>query len=215
MPPVAPPLPPAPAPPPPQASEVRFEPDEADVALFRLSAGLPVGGVGPRAYQQSWYPLYDPICEGPCTTNLAPGAYKLALSKGGRVVPVRGPVFLDGPATLRAEYVDRSALRTAGLIIGVGGAVAGFVMVVASAQNGAVCDINGICISTGTTNTTLLVTGVSVLVASAVVGSILTFQGDSARVTVEPLAPAGHASREEGLMAHYATPQGAVVALHF
>ena len=61
-------------------------------------------------------------------------------------------------------------------------------MVVASAQNGAVCDVNGICVSNGTTNAPLLATGVSLLVASVVIGSILTFQGDGARITVEPLA---------------------------
>jgi hypothetical protein len=213
---VAPATPPPPAPPPPPRapSEVRFEPDEADVALFRTSTAVPVAGVAPRAYP-GWYPLYDPICEGPCTTHLAPGAYRLGLSKGGRIVPVRGPVVIDGPATLHGVYVDRSGLRATGLIVGVAGAVGGFVMVIASARNGAVCDINGICVSNGTTNTPLLVTGVSVLAASVVIGSILTFQGDGAHITVEPLAATGHAAREEGLAARYATPQGGAVALHF
>ena len=192
---------------------MRFEPDETDVALFRLSNALPVQGVPTQPYG-TWYSLYDPICQGPCATRLPPGAYRLALSKGGRVVPVRGPVILNGPAILRGEYVDRSILRAAGLIIGVAGAVGGFIMVVASAQNGAVCNINGICVSNGTTDTPLLVTGVSVLVVSAVVGSVLTFQGDGARITVEPLVLPGHASREGALTA-LGSPQGAALALHF
>ncbi len=208
---------PAPAvmqPPPAPPSEVRFEPEETDVALFRLGAAVPTGEVPPHPYG-SWFALYDPICQGPCSTRLVPGTYRFALSKGGRVVPVRGPIVLDGPATLHGEYVDRSVLRAAGLVIGVAGAVGGFVMVVASAQNGAACDVNGFCISNGTTNVPLLATGVSLLVVSAVVGSVLTFQGDSARITVEPLALPGHASREGALTALAGTPQGAALALHF
>ncbi len=192
---------------------MRFEPDETDVALFRLTTAMPVPGVPTQPFG-AWYSLYDPVCQGPCSTRLEPGAYRLALSKGGRVVPVHGPVILNGPATLRGEYIDRSAVRAAGLIVGVAGAVGGFIMVVASAQNGAVCDINGICVSNGTTNVPLLATGVSVLLVSAVVGSILTFQGDGARITVEPLVLPGHASREGGLTA-LGTPQGAALALHF
>src|SRR5580698_8748625 len=68
-----PPFPPPPVPPPP--SEVRFEPDEPDVALYRLGSALPVPGA-PTPFV-TWYSLYDPICQGPCTTRLAPGAYRL------------------------------------------------------------------------------------------------------------------------------------------
>jgi hypothetical protein len=192
---------------------VRFEPEETDIALFRLTTAVPVPGVPTHPFG-GWYTLYDPICEGPCTTQLTPGAHRLALSKGGRVVPVRGPVVLNGPATLRGEYIDRSTLRAAGLIVGVAGAIGGFIMVVASAQNGAVCDVNGICVSNGTTNGALLATGVSVLLVSAIVGSVLTFQGDGARITVEPLVLPGRASRE-GTLTALGSPEGAALALHF
>jgi hypothetical protein len=215
--------PPAPAPaapllppPLPPSSEVRFEPEETDVALYRLSTAAGVerfAPLGSPAYA-AWYALYDPVCPGPCTTRLTPGAYRFALAKGGHIVPLRGPVVLAGPATLRAEYVDRSTLRAAGLIIGVAGAIGGFAMVVASADTGAVCDFSGFCVSTGSTDVPLLVTGVSVLVGAAVVGSILTLQGDSARMSVEPLNLSGHVPREAALTA-WRSPQGASVALHF
>jgi hypothetical protein len=212
---VVPPTPlPTPLPPPrPPSNEVRFEPVEPNVALYRLSAAAGVAPLAPPAYA-GWYAFYDPVCPGPCTTRLAPGAQRLALAREGHIVPVRGAVVLDGPATLRAEYIDHSALRSAGLIIGVAGAVGGFVMVVASANNGAVCDINGFCLSTGTTNVPLLISGVSLLVGSAVVGSILSFQGDSARITVEPLNLSGHPPRE-AILTPARGPRGVALALHF
>ena len=214
------PAPPATPPPPPAGaprsgpSEVHFEPDEPDVALLRLSNAIPVERAVATDFQR-WYALYSPVCQGPCATHLEAGANRLALAKGGRIVPVNGPVVIDGPATLHGQYVDRSGLRATGLVIGLAGSIGGFVMVVASAQSRAVCDVNGICVSTGMTNAPLLASGVSVLVVSAVVGSILTFQHDSARITVEPLAP-GRASREGVLTALDASrPQGAALALHF
>ncbi len=212
---------PPPPPPGPPPTTVRFEPDEPDVTLLRMSDSMPVERVSRYDYER-WYSLYSPVCDGPCTTHLAPGAYRLALAKGGRIVPARGPVVVDGPATLRAEYIDRTALRTTGLVIGVAGTIGGFIMVVASAQNGAVCDVNGICVSRGMTNVPLLAVGVSVLVASAVVGSILTFQHDGARITVEPLVLPTQGTREGAASAlaslaslGAAQPQGGAVALHF
>jgi hypothetical protein len=211
LPPVPPPSPPTRSPP----NEVRFEPDEPDVTLLRLSET----GAVERTFSydsERWYALYSPVCQGPCSTRLEPGAYRLALAKGGRVVPVRGAVDLRGPATLRGAYIDRSVLRATGLIIGVAGTVGGFIMVVAAAQNGAMCDVNGICVSRGTTDGPLLAAGVALLVASVVTGSILTFQHDGARITVEPLALSGRAMREGGLTAYGASqPEGGAVALHF
>jgi hypothetical protein len=198
----------------PAPNEVRFDPDDPDVTLLGLSAAVPVAPVGSHDYERR-YALYGPICQGPCTAHLVPGAYRFALTKGGRIVPVRGPVVLDGPATLHGEYIDRSVLRATGLVIGVAGTVAGFVMVVASAQTGAVCGANGICVSNGKTDVPLLATGVAVLVVSAVVGSILTFLPDRARITVEPLVLPGHASREALTALGPSQPQGAAVAFHF
>ncbi len=182
---------------------------------------MPVERVSPYDYER-WFALYSPVCSGPCTAHLAPGTYHLALARGGRIVPARGPVVVDGPATLRGEYINRTALRTTGLVIGIAGSVGGFIMVVASAQNGAVCDVNGICVSRGMTNIPLLAVGVSVLVVSAVVGSILTFQHDGARITVEPLVLPAQGAREGGVPAFAslaslgaAQPQGGAVALHF
>ena len=221
-------LEPLPAPPPPdvvpvpvpspprsaQPNEVRFDPDEPDVTLLRLSETAPVERVFAYDYER-WYAAYTPVCHGPCTTGLEPGAYRLALAKGGRIVPVRGPVVVGGPATLHGEYVDRGALRAAGLIIGVAGTVGGFVMVVAAANNGSDCDFNGFCTTRGNVDGGLLAGGVALLVASVVAGSILNFQHDTARITVEPLA-LGRAPREGTTTALRAPqPQGGAVALHF
>jgi hypothetical protein len=207
---------PSPSPPPhPPLNEVRFEPEEPDVTLLRLSETAQVERTFSSDYER-WYALYSPVCHGPCSTRLEPGAYRLALAKGGRIVPVRGAVDLRGPATLRGEYVDRSVLRATGLIIGVAGTVGGFIMVVAAAQNGAVCDANGICVSRGMTDGPLLAGGIALLVASVVTGSILTFQQDGARVTVEPLVLWGRATREGAPAACGASqPEGAAIALHF
>jgi hypothetical protein len=223
-------LQPLPAPPPPDfrpvvpgpsppsrvpPNEVRFEPDEPDITLFRLSATVPVERPFSPDYDR-WYAFYSPVCHGSCSTRLEPGAYSLALARGGHIVPVRGPVILGGPATLHGEYIDRGALRTAGLVIGVAGTVGGFVMVVAAANNGAVCDFNGICVTRGTTDGGLLAAGVALLVASVVAGSILTFQHDDARITVEPLVLSGRAGREGApTTLGVSRPQGAAVALHF
>ena len=186
-----------------------------------MSDSIPVEHVSPYDSDR-WFSLYSPVCRGPCTAQLPPGMHRFALAKGGRIVPVRGAVVVNGPAILRGEYLDRSALRATGLIIGVAGTVGGFIMVVASAQNGAVCDVNGICVSRGMTDVPLLAVGVSVLVASAVVGSILTFQHDGARITVEPLVLPSHAAREGAVPAFGAfgafgasQPQGGALALHF
>jgi hypothetical protein len=193
---------------------VRFEPDEPDVTLLRLSVTAPVERIFSYDYER-WYALYSPVCQGPCATRLEPGAYRLALAKGSRIVPVRGPVVVGGPATLHGEYIDRSALRTAGMIIGVAGTVGGFVMVVAAANSGADCDFNGFCVSRGTIDGGLLAGGVALLVASVVAGSILTFQHDDARITVEPLV-LGRTARERVLTGlDTSQPQGGALALHF
>jgi hypothetical protein len=202
---------------------VRFEPDDPGVGLLAVSGAIATQNLGPFPYEHGFAPVYRPLCDGPCTANLSPGSYRLALAKGGRVVPVSGPVVVSGPATLRGQFIDRSSLRAAGLALGVAGAVGGFVMIVASAQSEDVCNFNGICFSQGTANGALLGAGVAVLAVSAIVGSILTFQHDAARITVEPLVLPARASREgrDGVATAFgvAEPpsqaQGAAIALHF
>ncbi len=226
-PPGAPAQPPAPAKAP---SELRFEPNDPDVGLLNRTGAVPVGPAGWDYYERRYAPLYSPVCEGPCTTRVAPGAYRFALVKGGRVVPASEAVVLAGPANLRGQYVDRSGLRAAGLAIGIVGAVGGFVMIVASARSSEVCDASGFCTFNETADGPLLGAGIAVLLGSAILGSILTFQRDAAHITVEPLSlPSARGPREAPLLAlgtsqprsgHRASllsqaKQGAAIGLHF
>ena len=215
----APPAPPGATPPaPPEApSPMRFDPDQPDVGLLNRTGAMSVGPAGWDYYERRFAPVYTSVCEGPCTTRLPSGPYRFALVKGGRVVPASESVVLEGPATLRGHYVDRSGLRAAGLAVGIAGAIGGFVMIVASARSSEVCDASGFCSFDQTADGPLLGAGIGVLVGSAILGSILTFQRDAAHVTVEPLSlPSGRAGREAPLLALGTAPlQGAAVALHF
>jgi hypothetical protein len=171
-------------------AEIRYEPTEPDVALLQRSGGAWVSGV--TRFRHTWWyearvtPLFSPICEGPCDVRVAPGTYRLALAKPGRGAVPAGPVTLAGPATIRAEYVDRSGARTAGTVIGIVGVLGGIALVVASFETGdTVCDDYGYC--TTRANGPMLAGGIIAIVGSAIVGSVLALQHDEARISVEPL----------------------------
>jgi len=196
--------------------EVRFRPDEPDVALLSRSGQAPFARMAPYGY--GWYyeqgiiPLYSPICEGPCLTTVPPGTYDLALSKPGRrAVPVHRAVVLTRPTEIRAHYVDHRGMRTAGEIIGIAGTVGGIVMMVASVHSVIdSCDAYGYCYGHDEVNGPLLGAGIGVLVGSIVVGSVLALQHDHARLRLTPLALAP--MREEG---NAPDAQGAALTLSF
>jgi|GEM_PF-2192753 len=211
----------------PGGAGIRFEPDEPDLQLLAADGAMPVerfhyhrgwwgGGWG---YHYGWAPTYAPLCDQACSTQLAPGAYHLALSKnGGRVVPAYGPVVLNGPSLVRASYVDRSGLRVAGWVIGIAGLVGGIVMIAESASEGP-CnpDPDGFCDRHETLNAPLFVGGIGVLIASGIVGGVLAAQHDEAHFSVEPLRLSSFGQMRESLaaMGAEARPQGAALALHF
>jgi hypothetical protein len=199
---------------------VRFDPDEPGLRLLSLT------GVGPIArvvgFDGEWWvagygPIYQRVCDGPCMARFEPGAYRLALAKGGRVVPAGGPAVIDGPATLHAHFEDRSGLRTAGTVIGVVGVVGGIVMIVASTTTHQGCNVYGYCVWSQSIEAPLFAVGAGVVVASVLVGSILGAQPDEARITIEPLAlPTGRASREAPVAGSMGrVPAGAAIAIHF
>ena len=178
------------------------------------------GWWGPHGYYHRFgiAPMYTPLCEGTCTLQLLPGHYQWALAyRGGRVVPAGGAQFIGGPATLRAEYVDRSGLRTAGVVIGVVGVVSGIVMIAESFHDRQVCDEYGYCYLHSEVNDPLLVGGIGVLLASSIVSAVLVSQRDEARISVTPLRVSNLGTR--GIVPHayslLTQPQGAAVSIRF
>lgn len=213
-------------PPPRGSAEVRFEPDDPNIQLLSMSGGVPVerfhayrGWWGWHGhYSYGWAPMYAPVCDGACATRFEPGQYQLALAKdGGRPIPVYGTTVINGPARLRGSYTDKSGVRAAGWVIGIGGLVGGIVMIAASAHDRTECDSDGFCHDHETADTGLLLGGIGVLVATGIVGGILVSQRDRAHLTLEPLRLSSYGqSREmDAALGAYANPQGASLALHF
>jgi hypothetical protein len=206
--------------------QVRFEPDDPDLALMMQTGELPFRHV--QRFRHAWYvergftPAYSPICDGPCATELAPGPYHLALSKdGGRSLPV-GSVVLTGPSMIRASYDDRSTERILGGVLVAGGVIGGITMIILSLQcqqysSGPYGD--GTC--TNPLNGPLLGGGIGVLVAGAVIGGILVAHRDTAHISVTPLTlPTVGALKESPMAALGAQPprggvQGAALTVRF
>jgi hypothetical protein len=217
--PSAPPPPPF-APPPPPTEEVRFLPAEAGLTLNSQTGVIPVEQVRPLpygwAYERVYAPAYSPLCTGPCTLRMTPGVYSLALSKGvgPPVLPVE-PVVIGGPAALRAQYIDRSGARVAGAVIALVGGIGGTIMVIASVGREDVCNPFG-CYRRDTVDGPLMAGGIGIVVASAVVGSILITQHDAARIAVTPLAsPLVGPRKESGPLDAATSAQGAALTLRF
>jgi hypothetical protein len=203
----------------PRPETVRYEPEESGVSILTRSGTTAV--VTERRWRHGWYygvgaaALYTPLCQGPCQITLSTGAYDMALSKnGGGPVHTDEPVVIDGPSTLRAEYVDHSGLRLAGTVIGLGGIVTGVVLLVVAASNReTTCDVNDYCTRTSDVNDGLVVAGVATILGSAIIGSVLALQRDQAHVFVSPLMLGN--IRELGGMAALAPPQGGTIGLRF
>jgi hypothetical protein len=203
--------------------QVRFEPDDPDLALMMQTGELPFRHV--QRFRHAWYvergftPAYSPICDGACATELAPGPYHLALSKdGGRSLPV-GSVVLTGPSTIRASYDDRSTERILGGVLVAAGVVGGITMIIFSLQCQNYDLSDGTC--TEPLNGPLLGGGIGVLVAGAVIGGILAARRDTAHISVTPLTlPTVGALKESPMATLGAQPprggvQGAALTVRF
>ena len=206
------------------SAEVRFEPEEPDLTLLSMSGAAPVERFHPYRhwwggrYSYGWAPMYSPICDQACATRFAPGPYQLALSKnGGPPVPAYGPAVIRGPSLIRGSYADRSGVRAAGWVVGIGGLVGGIVMIAVAAQDERRCNPDGYCYRHETANTPLLVGGIAVLVVSSIVGGVLAAQRDEARISVEPLrlSSRGALREESAALGAESLAQGAALALHF
>ncbi|HXX68332.1 MAG TPA: hypothetical protein VEK07_14170 [Polyangiaceae bacterium] len=251
-PPALPPLPPvaAPPPPPPQpnraertpapsTAEVRFESSEPGLQVFAPSSAAPVPQLvgypsGGWYGQAAFAPLYSRVCSAPCTAQLPVGVHRLAVAKAGSPpVAASEAISIDGPAVVHADYVDRTGLRAAGWIIGLGGTIGGVVMIsVATVDQHTACYADGFCYSYGRGEGGLVAGGIALIVGSAIAGSILATRRDEAHLVVTPLSlsPVGTARESPGdrggaaagatgpssaPSGRFASAQGAAVGLQF
>lgn len=162
----------APMPPPSDAVRVQVTSEQDGLALHEVtgtataSAWTGQGMATIRAF------AFRRLCGVPCALELPRGSHHLALSRGGTEVPAR-PLDILRDGTLQAEYVDRSALR-----------VAGFLAIILGAVGGGAWMIVPILTSDLSSDDWLvgLIGGGSILVVSEIVGLILAFQGDGAEL---------------------------------
>jgi hypothetical protein len=167
-----------------------------------------------RYYERGVVSHYAQVCAGPCTTDMVPGEYALAISKNGRSpVPVEA-VHLDGPSTVQASYDDRRGLRILGgvvLAVGVGGGVS-LIIVSAATQscNGGGCNSNF--------NGTVLGASIGIILGAAIAGTLLATIPDTAHVSVTPLtipSPVGALKESLGGALGAAPPEGAALTYRF
>jgi hypothetical protein len=196
---------------------MHYEPVEGPTTLLILTHETPVvhygyyhhGWWGPR---QSLVRSYSPVCEGTCTERFVPGVYDLALAKDGHVAAPDHPVVIRGPSLVRGQYVDRSGLRVGGVVLAVGGIIAGTVMMVAAVHRSETCS-GGYCYYDSEVNGPLLAGGLVLAIGSGIAGSIMAWQRDEARFSVLPLHVSSLFPRERGVAA--ALPEGAMMRLKF
>lgn len=202
------------------ANEIRFEPEPRDTTLLILQQEMPVYRFGYYGYGY-WGPRrdiarsYAPVCTGPCSARFAPGEYELALAKGGHIARSPGRLMITQPSTIKGEYLDRSGVRLAGVLIGVGGIVGGTIMMVLSVHRDDVCDDSGLCYYHDDVDGPLLAGGIALAIGGAIAGSIMAWQRDEAVFTVLPLRLSSLLPGAEGSLAQRALPQGAMVSVKF
>ena len=159
----------------PPGVDVRFDPVTPGLTLLHQTAVTPVVFVkGWNFYRERPTPVYTPLCTGQCDTRLVPGEHRFAIGRpGSDPVIADGPVRISGPVELRAEYVDRKAIRTTGAIVAIAGPLTGLAMILAGTYQGGgnVCDYSGNCFDRGNDNNlTLRATGVVTLVGTLLLG---------------------------------------------
>lgn len=149
---------------------------------------------------------FKSLCTAPCTAQLAPGTYELALSSGdGKPIIARRVVVPSGPSQLNGEYSSRAGLRTAGIVVLIAGLGTGLTLMFLPLLNPSEDCSKGTC--TKKFDFAPLFIGTGIVVASSIVGTILATRPDRARVELVPgvtglsappalaLATVGHAER--------------------
>jgi hypothetical protein len=200
-------------------AEIKFEPHDDETSLLIMSHETPVYRLGYYGYGY-WGPYrsvarsYTPVCRGACSARFAPGAYELALEKHGRIARSPGRVLIGESSVVHGEYIDRSGVRLGGLVIGIGGVIAGTVMMVVSVHRNDICD-GAYCYYHNDVDGPLLAGGIAVVIGSAIAGSIMAWQRDEAVFTVLPLRVSSLYGTEGGAATLRSQPQGAVVSVKF
>ncbi len=173
---------------------IDYAPATSGLRLYQESGSAPFLHFegGPRFWwvERGYAPTFGLLCQGPCTTTMAPGMYRLALGKEAAApVPVRELISIERPSRLHASYIDRTGERTAGLLVGVGGGVIGALMSIVAVRTADVCNIHGFCHPHTVFDEPLMVTGIGVAVGAIIGGGLLASQRDEAHLSVEPLKP--------------------------
>ena len=214
---------PRPPPPRPPAGRIDFVPNDPSVSLLTQTGVVPTGygiyeyyGWGYRRHRflyGGYAPTFTQVCRGRCTVSMEPGTYELALERNGRVARA-APTYVPGNAELHGDYLDRSGMRTAGVVIGVTGTIAGIVMIVASFESHLDCDPSGVCFEHDTVDGPLFAGGLGALVGSVIVGSILVSMHDRAEITVTPLKLSS-TPRFTGVALDRGVTEGAALSIRF
>lgn len=206
---------------------VHFEADDPSVRLLAQDGEVPYEQFHAVGY--GWYspyhmhrslgvaPVYAPICDGPCTALVPKGPHQLALAKpGSAIVPV-GTWSVSAPSLVRAQYIDRSNLRTAGAVVGVVGVLTGMVLMVAAVHNETDCGAYS-CITRADLNGGLVAGGFSVFAGSIVASVILLNQRDRAVLSIAPMVGTA-GTRTDGTLrtpvSRLGEPQGVSASVRF
>jgi|GEM_PF-2151763 len=216
---------------------IRFEPDDPSVQLLTQSGVLPFESVAHYHWSGWWSwphtygygppygyyretgvaPIYTPICDGACMAHVRKGPHQFALSRpGGPIVPIPSQAVITGASMIRANYVDRSDLRSGGIVIGVLGSLTGLVMMILSVHDEQVCDAYTCTLRSGV-DEALAVSGLGVFAGSVVTSAILINQKDEARISISPLRLPQPEVRSDVPRAAHSRPQlgGASLSMRF
>jgi hypothetical protein len=160
-------------------------------------------------------PIYTPICEGACMSQVRRGPHQFALSRpGGPIVPIAGRAVISEPSLITARYIDRSSLRTTGVVIGVVGSLTGLVMMIFSVHDEQDCD-GATCTMRSGVDEVLAAGGLGVFAGSIITSAVLLNQRDEARLSIVPLRSTGPEPRFE-TWSHSRVPlRGAQLSLRF
>ena len=137
--------------------------------------------------------VYSTLCtQTPCDTPIAPGTHFLAASKpGGSIIAAEAPVVITGPSKVNVDFVDRSAVRIAGVVALPLSLLLGMALTTAALSSSEThCTLGPSRMSPSCstdTNTGLLVAGAAIGAGGALISMVLMFQADAVSFSVTPL----------------------------
>ena len=164
--------PPTPAAPPaaqqPRSAPVQFRAEGGDGITLKVVTGSAFTS------EDGEVPTFQSLCTAPCSPQLAPGTYRLALSNGGKPVVTPRVSIPATPSTIHGTYTSRSGLHYAGIIAMVVGPLASLPLMLDGARAHGRSDGE-------------IWAGTGVLLGSLLGGLILIALGeDSAKIEVLP-----------------------------